>query len=109
MDPALSALVTAIVVAVITVSGTWLGARTPKAGTMQQEYIDNLREDLTNMRADFDKMVARVERLESEREELRREIRVVQRKADLYLFHITRLEVVMEENGIAVPPRPDEE
>lgn len=104
MDPV---FVGVLVTAVIGATGTWLAARTPKTGALQQDYISNLRDDLADLRDELDKMVARVDRLEAEREELRRFAQELQLKSDRRALHIDRLETHMSGYGVPPLPRPE--
>lgn len=104
MDPA---ILTAMAVAAIAAVGTWLGARTPKAGSAQRDYISNLRDDLAELRDEMDRMTARIDRLERERDELRAIAQQAQVKSDRRLIHIDRLETHMASYGVPPLPRPE--
>lgn len=104
MEPA---LIATLVVAAVGVGGTWLGARTPKAGSAQRDYISNLRDDLAELRDEMDRMTARIDRLERERDELRAIAQQAQVKSDRRLMHIDRLEAHMAGYGVPPLPRPE--
>lgn len=97
----------AIILGGISIIGTWLGARTPKAGVLQRGYIDDLRDDLARMRDELSGAVERIDRLEREREEIREAARQVQLVSDRRALHIDRLEGHMIGHGVEPLPRPE--